>query len=300
MNKDREYCVYKHTAPNGKVYIGQTCQKPENRWKNGKGYSNNEYFTRAIKKYGWDSFKHEILFSELTKEESDVIEIKLINEYNSTDKNFGFNMENGGYGKGKHSIETLQRMSENRKGIPSWNKGLSMSEEQKKKLSEISKGKTSIFKGKHHTIESKVKLSDSQSKNKKSVLCIETNIVYKSLRDAERQTGINHSYISKVCNGTTYNGKRHLTAGGFHWCFLDEYDENIYVIKEPKSLGKQQKVICIETGVVYESLKEASEKTGIYIDTIRKVCNKTKHYNTAGKMHWMYYDDYLLINKEAM
>lgn len=29
------YSVYKHTFPNGKVYIGMTGQEPEKRWANG-------------------------------------------------------------------------------------------------------------------------------------------------------------------------------------------------------------------------------------------------------------------------
>lgn len=33
-----KYVVYKHTCPNGKVYIGITSQKPEHRWKKGKTF----------------------------------------------------------------------------------------------------------------------------------------------------------------------------------------------------------------------------------------------------------------------
>ena len=33
------YSVYKHTAPNGKVYIGITSRKPEYRWNNGRAIS---------------------------------------------------------------------------------------------------------------------------------------------------------------------------------------------------------------------------------------------------------------------
>ena len=36
--ENKKYCVYKHIFPNNKVYIGVTCQKPEYRWRNGKGY----------------------------------------------------------------------------------------------------------------------------------------------------------------------------------------------------------------------------------------------------------------------
>ena len=62
------YSVYKHTSPNGKVYIGITSRKPEQRWSNGYGYVKNKHFTHAINKYGWENIKHEILFSNLTKE----------------------------------------------------------------------------------------------------------------------------------------------------------------------------------------------------------------------------------------
>ena len=56
-----KYCVYRHTSPSGKVYIGQTCLKPEYRWRNGKGYKTQILFYRAIKKYGWDNISHQII-----------------------------------------------------------------------------------------------------------------------------------------------------------------------------------------------------------------------------------------------
>lgn len=46
---ETNYIVYRHTAPDAKVYIGITKQKPEMRWANGKGYKSNPYFTNAIK-----------------------------------------------------------------------------------------------------------------------------------------------------------------------------------------------------------------------------------------------------------
>ena len=72
--QDKIYCVYKHTNKfNGKVYIGITSQQPEKRWKNGYGYEGNEYFYRAIQKYGWnDGFNHEIIVSGLTKESKEI------------------------------------------------------------------------------------------------------------------------------------------------------------------------------------------------------------------------------------
>ena len=34
------YIIYRHTTPSGKVYIGQTCKRPNIRWLNGNGYKN--------------------------------------------------------------------------------------------------------------------------------------------------------------------------------------------------------------------------------------------------------------------
>lgn len=44
------YCVYKHTGPTGKVYIGITKRNPQKRWNSGRGYESNRYFFRAIQR----------------------------------------------------------------------------------------------------------------------------------------------------------------------------------------------------------------------------------------------------------
>ena len=58
------YKIYKHTCKvNGKSYIGQTSSTDikNDRWQNGAGYKQCTVFYRAIKKYGWDNFTHEII-----------------------------------------------------------------------------------------------------------------------------------------------------------------------------------------------------------------------------------------------
>lgn len=114
MVEDKKYCVYMHkNKTNGKVYIGITCQKPHNRWKEGRGYKNT-IFAKAIKKYGWDGFEHIILYDKISKEDATQKEIELIKKYNSKDINFGYNMTDGGeatFGF-KHSEESIKKMSE--------------------------------------------------------------------------------------------------------------------------------------------------------------------------------------------
>ena len=75
------YVVYKHTCPNGKVYIGITCQEVNLRWANGLGYR-NQMFYKAIQKYGWDNIKHEIVYKYLTQKEAEEREQYLIYVFN--------------------------------------------------------------------------------------------------------------------------------------------------------------------------------------------------------------------------
>ena len=104
------YSVYKHTCPNGKIYVGITLMIPTLRWRNGKhGYRHNIYFQNAILKYGWDNIKHEILYSGLTKEEACQKEIELIARYKSNDRRYGYNIDNGGNCIGKVSSETKRK-----------------------------------------------------------------------------------------------------------------------------------------------------------------------------------------------
>lgn len=55
-----------------KKYVGITKQNPKRRWKGqGQGYKGNKHFTKAIQKYGWDNFKHEIIFYGLSQKEAE-------------------------------------------------------------------------------------------------------------------------------------------------------------------------------------------------------------------------------------
>lgn len=114
--KENKYCVYKHTNKiNGKVYIGQTGQTPENRWLEGKGYIGCTHFYNAIQKYGWDNFEHEIVYNCLSFEEANNYEKELIELYDSTNSEKGYNLMTGGV-KSRPCEITRQRMSESRKG----------------------------------------------------------------------------------------------------------------------------------------------------------------------------------------
>lgn len=77
----KTYTIYKLIAPNGKIYVGQTCNV-NNRFSQYKSLSckAQKLLYHSLIYYGWDSFIKEIVDVGLTKEEANILEIKLIAE----------------------------------------------------------------------------------------------------------------------------------------------------------------------------------------------------------------------------
>lgn len=91
MNKN--YCVYEHIFPNGKKYIGISCNVKE-RWRGGKGYENQPKIARAINKYGWENVTHNIIIDGISREQAETLEKYLIAELKTIDR--GYNTSAGG------------------------------------------------------------------------------------------------------------------------------------------------------------------------------------------------------------
>ena len=115
------YSVYMHTSPSGKRYIGITKQKPEARWRKGKAYQNNSYFTHAINKYGWENFQHEVLYEVDNLEDAKKLEIELIAKYRSDERNFGYNITKGGDPCNRGLTEEERKLHQ-RESIKNWEK----------------------------------------------------------------------------------------------------------------------------------------------------------------------------------
>lgn len=134
------FTIYLLTSPSGKHYVGQTSQPIEKRWKHGTGYKSCVALNKAIKKYGWENFTHEILAVCNTSEEADELEKKFIQEYNCIVPN-GYNIDRGGNANKIMGEETKRKISEA-------NRGRVHTEETRKKMSEADKGRVPWNKGK--------------------------------------------------------------------------------------------------------------------------------------------------------
>ena len=217
---NKNYTVYKHISPSGKIYIGITSQTVNHRWRNGKGYKIG-YFSRAIKKYGWDNFIHEVMFENLTKTESEQKESELINYYSSATRDKGYNIESGNgcicYETKEKISKTLKEKYLNGEIVKIINNGESHTgwhhtKEAKEKIRVSSIGRL-------HTLETKEKISKCKkgkklseerinqlsevSKAKKKVVCITTGEIFNSLTEASKKYNIHMESISRCCRGGT-------------------------------------------------------------------------------------------------
>lgn len=76
---ENTWSVYRHTFPDGKVYIGKTKEAPEERWGTyGRNYQGQRKVFNAILAFGWNNIKHEVLFNNLSAEEASIKEQELI------------------------------------------------------------------------------------------------------------------------------------------------------------------------------------------------------------------------------
>jgi group I intron endonuclease len=249
--EEKKWCVYMHTSPSNKAYIGITSKSVKERWgKDGSRYKQKTQpvMYAAIQKYGWENFTHYIFADNLSEKEAKHMEVLLIALYKTNCSkykrpSYGYNMTDGGDGSTGHRLsdETKYKISnaaKNRLASPDERKKISNSliglmAGDKNPMYGVRRfgadnpnygnhklvGENNPNYGKHLPEETKKKI---QSRQKcKQVMCVETGQIYCSIREAARQTGLNQSHISKCCRGI----KGYETVGKFHWKFVVEEEE---------------------------------------------------------------------------
>lgn len=249
VDDEKKWCVYMHTnLINHKVYIGITSRKPEKRWgRDGSEYTikNHPAFGRAIEKYGWDNFSHDILFEDLSKQDACQKEIELIKKYKSNctrykDPSFGYNMSDGGaIGSSGHiwSDEDKKKLSETLRGVvkgEAWRLHLSQAMSGKKATSETRNKLRESHLGKIVSPEIREKMSKSRTgyKNPRShmVYCIELNQIFWGAQDAANQYLIHRTCIFDCCTGNQKtSGKHPITGERLHWLYAEDAINQGYI-----------------------------------------------------------------------
>ena len=269
---NNKYCVYVHIVPNDKKYYGMT-KNVKNRWKNGCGYKErNPEFYNDIITYGWDNIKHIIIADNLIKEEAELLEEQLILENRTYDSNYGYNKYIGN----KYTDEQKEAKSKSMSGVNNHMHGKTHSEEAKTKMSEAHKG---------HIVsdETKAKLSES---HKGKVLSDETkNKISKANSGANHHMyGKHFSEETKAKMSEAKKGENNNMYGKHH---TEEAKAKISKANKGKYTGANnpnaQKVICITTMVVFDTIKDAADYYNIGYNHICCCCRGKR--KSAGKFN---------------
>lgn len=294
------FTVYMHTNKiNNKVYVGITQRDPKLRWLSGHGYPHNPHFNSAIKKYGWDNFEHIVFAENLSEEDACRMEKLLIKFYDTTNREYGYNMSTGGEFGGtgvKRSAESRKKMSEAAKRKPPMSKetiekiriantGKKRSDEIRKKFSKIQKGRkgTPWTEDMHQLFDKPV-----LQYTKDGVFICEHSSIHK----AGETVGISETAISASCRGAI------PSAGGFLWRFKENND---FPFKIEPFVNKQfvpVRQYDLDGNFVaeYKTSKEAERITGINYKDINSVINE-KDKKSAGGYMWRRASEYADVEK---
>ena len=281
------YIIYKHINKiNGKIYIGQTCQKPEYRWNHGKGYKQCPRFYAAIQKYGWDNFEHVILENNLTAEQANQKEEQYIKYYHSNNEQFGYNLSAGGDNRSQISDTTRQKLSEHSKKMWS-NKNM------RTKMSIYMKEKWQDPEYIKNRTEGYNKALEQLHKNGKTSFLSEDG--RKRISDARKK------YITE--HGTPTQGKGHTEATKKILSEQKKGSKNPMYGKKPSDYQIQKakeatckRVQCIETQQIFNSRVDAAKWCGLKSSSsITQNINGSKksagkHPDTGEKLHWISID----------
>ena len=291
MIKDKTYTVYRHTAPNGKMYVGVTSQPLQKRWLNGYGYTRSTHFFNAIQKYGWDNIKHEVLLEGLSKGEASLAEKLFIGYWDLTNRDKGYNIKEGGVSNARHSQETKDKISKA-------NKGKCHTDEAKLKMSIARRGKPGTNLGKPRSQETKAKISKALMER---IISEETR---QKMSDAQKRREHprgrdNHMYGKKASKAT----REKLSFARKGKKLSEQHKRNISKSlmgnnnpnyeKRGKKHYASVPLICLDTGVIYYSLSDVVRLLGylkgINVPNISDCCRGKQQ--TAGGYRWKYLED---------
>lgn len=206
--------IYKTTnLLNNKIYIGKDVYNKSNYLGSGK------YLKLAIKKYGNNNFKKEIIETVTNKIELSEREKYWIKKYNSSNKKYGYNLTDGGTGGRTHSKKVWQYDLQGN-FIKEWNTITDASTQLNIDHRSISKAMNSklLSAGGFQWKKEKNKLTTKYHNNKnQSIIQLDMDgnqlKIWDSIKSITKELGINGGNIIKVCDGIGY----YKSCGGYKW-----------------------------------------------------------------------------------
>lgn len=193
---------------NGKQYIGISINVAR-RWLEHKCGHGSKLVYQAKKKYGIEALKFDIL-CEGCEEDIKNLEVAIIEKHNTVAPG-GYNLTLGGEGSvgWRHSENTRNKMSEDRRGEGNAMFGRSHSEKTRKKIASKAKGRKNPI-----LVELNKKQRGSANPRARKVLV--EGVEYGCMKDAAEAIGIKPSTLRQRM--TRYG--RRKTGWPPGWCYL--------------------------------------------------------------------------------
>jgi group I intron endonuclease len=306
--------IYKITNRcNGKTYIGQSV-RIERRWIQHKAPCTRKrktYLQNAFEKYGIENFDFEIL-QECTKEELNELEIKWIIELKSQGK-AEYNISAGGFNN-PFQFKTEEELEVIHEKMRAVKIGRKLTEEHKRKIGEAGKGRKHSPEAKEKirhaalnrspetrekyrqaakrnmTEEAKERLREINTGKKLSPETIEKIKMSNSNPSEETRKKISQSLNNMTGEAKKIRSEKISVAntGRKH---TEEARQKI-------SKAQYKKVVCVETGFVYESTKAVGEIFGKSSNRI-SVCLRDSTKCCLG-FHWRRFDKILDKDKPVI
>ena len=257
-------CIYVwRNKVNGKTYVGKAVKLHKRRREHLRA-KEDYYFYKSLRKRGAEGYQLAIIVKDVPTEELGDIETYYIKVLDSLSKNGkGYNDALGGNGGNTYAGKSPEEMRE------------------------ISKKQSEAHKG------------ENNHKCRK-VICITNGEIFGYIKQAEEKyeiTGVSINCRGEGNSAGVVDGKPAI------WMYLEDYEklskEEVNKIKnqEVPNEGRPKAVICLNTEVIYESIREAERQTGVDHRSISACCRGKQ--KTAGKdengnkLEWKYLDEYL-------
>lgn len=258
---------------NGKFYLGSSNnlkkRKREHFWALKEGKHDNPYLQNAFNKYGEEKFVFEVIEYVYKEENLRLIEQNYLDKYDACNRDIGYNINK--YASGGGLI-----------GEDNPNYGKPMSEEQKQKIREtmigrkyslerrrnMSKGRKGKCIGKNHPMYGKP-VSEARRKHQSKIM-------------KGRYAGENNPFYGQKHSEETRN-KMSKAKRGKTGELCPNSIEIVQLTKEGDFIKK------------HSAMQEAQRNTGVWASNIQKCCKG--ELKTSGGYKWMYYDDYIKLNK---
>ena len=300
--KNIKNCIYIYTnLINNKKYVGQTVRSLYDRHKqrmtdcfNKNKHCYKQPFYRAIRKYGIENFKLEVLRQDLeTQCLLNLFECYYIKKYNTMiNGGYGYNISNGGSNGNTFAGKSEEEMNEIRRKMSNnnWMKKISPEE--------------TPFYGKHHTDESKRKIGDAhKGKHLTEEHKRKTSNTMNSRSDEEKEKWRNK--IKKTWNSKSQeeideikNRMREINKGENNYWYgkhlSDETKKKLSVANYGLNNPNARSVVQLDKNMnlikVWDYAKQVENEKKWFATTITSCCRGKQ--KTAYGYIWMYAENH--------